>query len=72
MLAGARLAVGRGARLTHRELARKLEPIACLGYALSLARAIALPTHDRRANAIASAIVLAGAIYVGEQIFEAA
>jgi len=72
MIAGARIAAGRGAERTHRQIGRELEPIARFGYALSLAIAISLPTHERRANAIANAIVLAGALLDGETIYEAA
>jgi hypothetical protein len=72
MIAGARIAVGRGAARTHRQLCRELDPLSRLGYVLSLVYAISLPTHDRRANAIANAIVLGGALLTGEMIYEAA
>lgn len=70
MVAGARIAAARGARRKHRVLCRELAPVARLGYALSLVIAIGLPTHARRANAIANAIVLANLLIDGETIYE--
>lgn len=68
MVAGARVASGRGAIYTHRELAARLEPLAMLGYALALAMAMAVDDHARRANAIANAIVLAGIFHDAEPL----
>jgi hypothetical protein len=70
MVAGSRIAVGRGARYTHRELVRLLGPVAGLGYALTLALAMAQPRHAQRAISVANAIVLAGVLYDGAPIFE--
>jgi len=70
MVAGARIAVGRGARYTHRELSRRLDPLACFGYVLALVLAMVHPRHAQRANAVANAIVLAGVLHDGAPIFE--
>ena len=70
LVAGARIAVGRGARYSHRELARCLDPISCLGYALALAIAMSQLNHEQRANVVANAIVLAGVLHDGATLYE--
>ena len=70
MVAGSRIAVGRGARYTHRELTRMLDVLSWLGYTLALVLAMTHEKHEQRANAIANAIVLAGALLERDMIYE--
>lgn len=70
MTAGARIAAGRGALIPHRELARQLDPVSMFAYGCALAIAISQSTHERRANAIANAIIIAGTFLTGEPIYD--
>lgn len=70
MVAGARIAVGRAALYTHRQLCRQLDPTSMFAYTCALAIGMSMPSHDRRANAIANAIVLAGSFLAGETLYE--
>lgn len=70
MVAASRIAAGTGARYTHRELVRRLHPLARFGYDLARIAALSRPTHARRAQVMAFVISMTGALHDGEVILE--